>query len=217
MADAHSNVGFCKCMHCAAAHVPPKSPSDSPGHRNGKRPAAQRRSAAKARRRPAPSEAEAQQPREPRRLRRVGGALAFRRPGASVRNPREGTDISQGGTGAPFEPRAARRKLRRPALAPGPDKAPCPHQDQFPIPTHRGASPPVTHQHYVRRNHETNGDPVMTLRLPAWMISGLKQVALKEDTSVSALIREMVGTCLDQHGIHSDADRPIDGQCSMDV
>ena len=124
MADAHSDVGFCKCMHCAAAHVPPKSPSDSPAHRNGKRPAAQRRSAAKAGRRPAPSEAEAQQPREPRRLRRVGGALALRRPGASVRNPRKGTDISQGGTGAPFEPRAARRKLRRPALAPGPDKAP---------------------------------------------------------------------------------------------
>ena len=212
MADAHSDVGFCKCMHCAAAHVPPKSPSDSPGHRNGKRPSAQRRSAARARRRPAPSEAEAQQPREPRRLRRVGGALALRRPGASVRNPRKGTDISQGGTGAPFEPRAARHKLRR-----GPTKPPCPHQDRFPIPTHLGASPPVTHQHYVRRNHETNGDPVMTLRLPAWMISGLKHVALKEDTTVSALIREMVEALLKERGIHPDADRPIDGQCTLDV
>lgn len=66
-------------------------------------------------------------------------------------------------------------------------------------------------------NKVSYGDPVMTLRLPAWMISGLKQVALKEDTSVSALIRDMVGTCLDQHGIRPDADRPIDGQCTMDV
>ena len=65
--------------------------------------------------------------------------------------------------------------------------------------------------------NEPYGDPVMTLRLPAWMISGLKQVALKEDTSVSALIREMVEALLKEHGIHADADRPIDGQCSMDV
>lgn len=57
----------------------------------------------------------------------------------------------------------------------------------------------------------------MTLRLPAWMISGIKQVALKEDTSVSALIREMVAALPKEHGIHADADRPIDGQCTLDV
>ena len=66
-------------------------------------------------------------------------------------------------------------------------------------------------------NKSSYGDPVMTLRLPAWMISGLKQVALKENTSVSALIREMVVTLLDENGIYPDADRPIDGQCTMDV
>ena len=66
-------------------------------------------------------------------------------------------------------------------------------------------------------NKVSYGDPVLTLRLPAWMISGLKQVALKEDTSVSALIREMVEALLKEHGIHADADRPIDGQCTMDV
>ena len=59
--------------------------------------------------------------------------------------------------------------------------------------------------------NEPYGDPVLTLRLPAWQINGLKQVAKTEDTTVSALIREMVTTLLKEHGVTSEPVKQIDG------
>ena len=56
------------------------------------------------------------------------------------------------------------------------------------------------------------GDPVLTLRLPAWQISGLKKIASEHQTSVSALIRDQIDALLYVNNITAEAERPLDGQ-----
>ena len=59
------------------------------------------------------------------------------------------------------------------------------------------------------------GDPVITLRLPAWQIAGLKRIAADSNSTVSALIREQIDTLLYVNGITEDKKAPIlDGQVS---
>ena len=60
------------------------------------------------------------------------------------------------------------------------------------------------------------GDPVITLRIPAWQIAGLKRVAADTNSTVSALIREQIDTLLYVNGITEGKNEPIlDGQVSV--
>lgn len=61
------------------------------------------------------------------------------------------------------------------------------------------------------------GDPIMTLRLPTWMISGIKLVARKEGTTVSEIIRDMVAAVLAENGITERGMQVIEGQIKLDV
>ena len=58
------------------------------------------------------------------------------------------------------------------------------------------------------------GDPVITLRIPAWQVSGLKIVAKNANTTVSALIREQIESILWANGIAAPSAQQIDGQIS---
>ncbi len=58
---------------------------------------------------------------------------------------------------------------------------------------------------------------VMALRLPLWQINGLKIAAKEDGTTVSALLREHVTACLQEHGITETAIVPLPGQCMLDV
>lgn len=59
------------------------------------------------------------------------------------------------------------------------------------------------------------GDPVITLRIPAWQIAGLKRVAADTNSTVSALIREQIDTLLYVNGITDGKTAPtLDGQIS---
>ena len=64
---------------------------------------------------------------------------------------------------------------------------------------------------------ERYGDPILTIRMPAWQISGLKLVARKEKTTPSALIRDIVAAVLHENGITEKGMEVIKGQISMDV
>lgn len=58
-------------------------------------------------------------------------------------------------------------------------------------------------------------DPVLTLRIPTWQISGLKRIAADTNSTVSALVREQIETLLYVNGITEDKKAPIlDGQVS---
>ena len=58
-------------------------------------------------------------------------------------------------------------------------------------------------------------DPVLTLRIPAWQIAGLKRIAADTNSTVSALVREQIETLLYVNGIIEDKKAPIlDGQVS---
>ena len=61
------------------------------------------------------------------------------------------------------------------------------------------------------------GDPVMTVRLPAWQIAGLKIVAREENTTSSELIRSYVAALLRDHGITGAETQPVEGQCTLNV
>lgn len=59
------------------------------------------------------------------------------------------------------------------------------------------------------------GDPVITLRIPAWQISGLKMLAKRTGTSVSALIREQIDSVLWINGIKGPEPEQLPGQISV--
>ena len=61
------------------------------------------------------------------------------------------------------------------------------------------------------------GDPVLTLRMPAWQITGLKLVARKENTTPSELIRDMVAAILAENGITEAGMKVIEGQIKLDI
>ena len=54
------------------------------------------------------------------------------------------------------------------------------------------------------------GEPVISLRLPQWQISGLKLIARKENDSVSAVLRDMIAVLLQQYGITERSIETID-------
>ena len=61
------------------------------------------------------------------------------------------------------------------------------------------------------------GDPVVTLRLPKGMISGAKMYARRHDTTMSALIRDLLDQQLLQDGINwRNLSTPAPGQKSID-
>ena len=60
------------------------------------------------------------------------------------------------------------------------------------------------------------GDPVITLRLPAWQIAGLKRIAADSNSTVSALIREQIDTLLYVNGFSAgNTASTLDGQVSV--
>ena len=61
------------------------------------------------------------------------------------------------------------------------------------------------------------GDPIMSVRLPSWMISGIKLVARKEKTTASELIRDMVAAVLAENGITEKGMKVIEGQIKTDA
>ena len=61
------------------------------------------------------------------------------------------------------------------------------------------------------------GDPILTVRMPAWQITGLKLVARKENSTPSELIRDMVAAILAENGITEKGIKVIDGQIRLDV
>lgn len=57
------------------------------------------------------------------------------------------------------------------------------------------------------------GNPVLTLRLPAWQIAGLKTIARESQTTVSQLLREQVDSLMWANNI-VPSPIPLPGQIS---
>lgn len=58
------------------------------------------------------------------------------------------------------------------------------------------------------------GDPVLTLRVPASMIAGIKIAAREDNTTPSGYIRDMIADDLAQRHININP-TPIDGQIDV--
>ena len=59
------------------------------------------------------------------------------------------------------------------------------------------------------------GDPILTLRLPPWQLIGLKNLAVKQNTTASAILRDLILAYLTTNGITPDHGQPLDGQCAL--
>lgn len=56
----------------------------------------------------------------------------------------------------------------------------------------------------------------MTLRMSQWQINGLKYCARKEDSTASAVIRDLIDGYLAKNGIHAENFEKLEGQLSAD-
>lgn len=61
------------------------------------------------------------------------------------------------------------------------------------------------------------GDPIITVRLPSGMIVAAKQSAQIHDTTLSALIRDLITQQIDRDGLTWQTIEAIDGQQRIDI
>lgn len=60
------------------------------------------------------------------------------------------------------------------------------------------------------------GQPVLSLRLPAEDINGLKQLATDRQQTVTGILKEMIEDLLRQEGVRT-APKQLDGQITIDA
>lgn len=60
------------------------------------------------------------------------------------------------------------------------------------------------------------GQPILTVRMPQAVIDGLKDLADRQQSSVSQILRELAEAELDREGIPHRNTKPLEGQQRID-